>query len=262
MSGTPGLLPDPAVLARLPAELAAFPVFVEEFVAVFQTREVGQPHVARLPTLDRIIELELIDRIQRLFPGAGILAEEHFHDHGSEIAGRGRVRAVLDPIDGTASFLRGEASFTGSVAFELDGRVLTGVVHHPLSGRTWVAARGEGAFVDGRPMPRPPRVASRTVAVSARLMADPAIAEVCRLLGEHGYRVESLGSVALRLCQTAAGDRAGTIKRVGRTGAVLRSWGTAAGLLVCEEAGVEVRRMGELVVAAEAGVHELARALA
>lgn len=262
MSTERGLLPDPAVLARLPAELAAFPAFVEEFVSAFRTRRVGQPHVARLPTLDRIIELDLIDRIQRLFPGAGILAEEHFHDHGSEIAGSSRVRAVLDPLDGTASFLRGEPSFTGSVALELDGRAGVGVVHHPLSGTTWIAVRGGGAFVNGRPMPRPPRVTSRTVSVSARLMGDAAVAELCRRLGERGYRVENLGSVALRLCQTAAGERAGTIKRVGRTGPVLRSWGTAAGLLLCEEAGVEVRRLGETVVAAEAGVHALAGALA
>jgi myo-inositol-1(or 4)-monophosphatase len=249
-------LPDRAALGTLPAELAGFPAFVEELVGLFGARGVGRPHVPRRASDDGEIERDLVGRIQRLFPGAGILAEEHFHAHGREIDGPGPVRAVLDPIDGTNSYLRGEPSFTGSAAFELGGRTLAGVVHHPLSDTTWVAIAGAGAFVNGRRLPAPADV-PRVVAVGANLMGDRTVSALCRLLDERGYRVHALGSVALRLCQTATGERAGTVKRLGRTGPVLRSWGVAAGLLMCEEAGVRVRRLPGMVVAAGAEVQAL-----
>ena len=65
---------------------------------------------------------------------------------------RGSVRWILDPIDGTKNYLRGIPVWATLIALEREGRVEVGVVSAPALHRRWWAARGEGAFVDGRPI--------------------------------------------------------------------------------------------------------------
>ena len=60
------------------------------------------------------------------------------------------ARWILDPIDGTKNYLRGIPVWATLIALERDGRVELGVVSAPALHRRWWAARGEGAFVNGR----------------------------------------------------------------------------------------------------------------
>lgn len=74
------------------------------------------------------------------FPDVGLVGEEY----GSEIAGADRVW-VLDPIDGTANFLRGVPIWATLIALVEDGRAVLGVVSAPAMGRRWWASP-EGSF--------------------------------------------------------------------------------------------------------------------
>ena len=80
-------------------------------------------------------------------PDDGFLGEE-----GDDIASSSGVVWIADPIDGTVNFLYGIPQFAVSIAAEVDGEVVAGVVHNPTSGETFTAARGDGACLDGEPI--------------------------------------------------------------------------------------------------------------
>jgi histidinol-phosphatase len=94
---------------------------------------------------DRRAEEKLRDSIQRAFPHHGILGEEF-----GEVAGRSPYRWVLDPLDGTRSFIQGVPLYGVMMGLEDAGRAMLGVVHFPALGETVYAAKGEGCYWNGR----------------------------------------------------------------------------------------------------------------
>ena len=94
---------------------------------------------------DRRAEEKLRDCIQRTFPLHGILGEEF-----GEVAGRSPYRWVLDPLDGTRSFIQGVPLYGVMMGLEDAGRAVLGVVHFPALGETVYAAKGEGCYWNGR----------------------------------------------------------------------------------------------------------------
>jgi histidinol-phosphatase len=107
---------------------------------------------------DRAVERLLRKRIGEERPGHGVVGEEFGAD---QPAG---ARWILDPIDGTKNYLRGIPVWATLIALERDGRVAVGVASAPALHRRWWAARGQGAFVNGRPI-RVSRVAELSDAV-------------------------------------------------------------------------------------------------
>jgi histidinol-phosphatase len=95
---------------------------------------------------DRMTEEVLRDAIARGRPGEAIFGEEF----GS--GGDGSARWILDPIDATRNYVRGIAVYATLIALEREGEVVVGVVSAPALRSRWWAARGEGAFADGRPI--------------------------------------------------------------------------------------------------------------
>jgi histidinol phosphatase-like enzyme (inositol monophosphatase family) len=85
-------------------------------------------------------------RIERAFPTHGILGEEHGEKVGSEPA-----RWILDPIDGTFSFVCGVPLYAVLVGFEWEGHAVAGVIHMPALSEMIFAARGLGTTWNGRP---------------------------------------------------------------------------------------------------------------
>ncbi len=118
-------------------------ITVERFQAedlVVETK----PDLTPVTEADRAVEQALRKRIGEERPGHGIVGEEFG-------AGQpGTARWILDPIDGTKNYLRGIPVWATLIALERDGRVELGVVSAPALHRRWWAARGEGAFVNGR----------------------------------------------------------------------------------------------------------------
>jgi len=95
---------------------------------------------------DRASEELVRSTIAERFPEDGVFGEE-----GTSVAGRSGRRWIVDPIDGTRSFASGVPLYGVLLALEVEGAPVLGCAHFPAVGQTVVAARGAGAWVDGRP---------------------------------------------------------------------------------------------------------------
>ena len=105
-----------------------------------------KPDLTPVSEADRAVETLLRKRIGEERPDHGVLGEE-FGAEGSQ-----RARWIIDPIDGTKNYVRGIPVFATLIALQRDGVGVVGVCSAPALGRRWWAARGAGAFADGRPI--------------------------------------------------------------------------------------------------------------
>ncbi|MBK8913648.1 MAG: histidinol-phosphatase [Phycisphaerales bacterium] len=94
---------------------------------------------------DRQAEQFLRERIAAQFPDHGIVGEEFGETRGS--AG---IRWILDPIDGTFSFIHGVPLYSVLIGVEAGDEIVAGVVHIPALAETIWAARGDGCRWNGR----------------------------------------------------------------------------------------------------------------
>src|SRR5207302_4633984 len=78
------------------------------------------------------------------FPRDGFLGEE-----SGDTPGASGFRWIIDPIDGTRSFVRGIPIWATLVGLEYKSELIAGVVEVPTLGHTYHALRGNGAFRDG-----------------------------------------------------------------------------------------------------------------
>lgn len=159
------------------------------------------------------------------------------------------VRWIVDPIDGTANFARGLAYWCISIAAEVDGEVVAGVVFDPVADHVF-AADDDGAWLDGAPMHSssgPDDAAtvltSFPVQQDLDLLGEAAAFDLLRDLTLRYRHHHSLGSGALNLVHVAAGWSDVTM------GFATHPWDVAAGALVLERAGGWFRgfRRGEAV---------------
>ncbi|MDJ0643902.1 MAG: inositol monophosphatase family protein [Erythrobacter sp.] len=96
---------------------------------------------------DRAAEAAMRAIIEEVFPDDGIIGEEY--GTRNEAAGR---QWVLDPIDGTQSFVAGRAMFGTLIALMQDGWPVIGVIDQPVQRERWTGRIGEGTMFNGRPV--------------------------------------------------------------------------------------------------------------
>lgn len=131
---------------------------------------------------------------------------------------------VVDPLDGTKEFMRGLPEYSVAIALVEKGQPVLGVVHNPVTGDTFSALRGGGAFRNGE------RVRVRE---GNRLLASRSeIAEGEFVPFEEGWEVEPTGSIQYKLALVAAGEAAVTLSRGPK-----HEWDVCAGELIVREAG-------------------------
>jgi histidinol-phosphatase len=94
---------------------------------------------------DREAEAVIRQRIKRDFPQASIIGEEGGNEDGDP-----DVRFIIDPLDGTKSFIRGVPLYGTLVGLELGGVASVGAVYLPVQNEMLYAATGMGAFLNGR----------------------------------------------------------------------------------------------------------------
>ena len=134
-----------------------------------------KPDLTPVTDADRAVERMMRERIARDRPGDSVLGEEEGDDGGS-------VRWIVDPIDGTKNFSRGIPVWASLIALEREGRVVCGVASAPALGHRWWAARGDGAFRDGKRI-EVSRIASleeATVSFSRSGLDDPKLLDLAR----------------------------------------------------------------------------------
>jgi myo-inositol-1(or 4)-monophosphatase len=186
---------------------------------------------------DRAVEREIVAALRRARPGDAVLGEEYGAREHTASDG-GTVRWVLDPIDGTVNYLYGLPWYAVSLAAELDGEVVAGVVHNPATGQQWTAAIGHGAWRDGVRLSGSAQTRLSQALVATGFGYDPArrahqAGVVAGLLAEV-RDVRRLGAASLDLC-LAAGGAVDVFFEKG-----LSRWDHAAGGLIAAEAGLTV----------------------
>ena len=151
----------------------------------------------------------------------GWLSEETADDHSRLDLDR---LWVVDPLDGTKEFVKGIPEYTVAIALVDSGVPILGVVFNPVTGETYWAERGKGAFKDSEPI---------IVAEGDGLLASRS--EVKR--GEFEpfddrWDVKIVGSIEYKLALIAAGNGAVTFSRGPK-----HEWDVCAGAVIVEEAG-------------------------
>jgi myo-inositol-1(or 4)-monophosphatase len=190
-------------------------------------------------------------------PGDAILGEE------GGATGDGALRWVVDPLDGTVNYLYEIPAFSVSIACQDASGTVVGAVLDPIRGECFTATRSGPALLDGAPLSAPSRAETLDVAMIATGFGYDAgfrgrqAAVVSRVL-PRARDVRRFGSAALDLCWTAAGRFDGYYERG------IKEWDFAAGALIAQRAGLEVRELvateldpGGLVVGAAAWIDEL-----
>lgn len=185
--------------------------------SVDETRKVDDSPVTRA---DREADRLLRSRLSDLVPAAWL--SEETADDPSRLAEE--KLWVVDPLDGTKEFIKGLAEFTVAVALVERGAPLLAVVHNPASGDMFWAARGQGAFRNGRPI----SVVEGTTLLASRSELDRGEFEPFA----QAWSVTAVGSIEFKLALVAAGDGAATLSRGPK-----HEWDVCAGALIVEEAG-------------------------
>jgi myo-inositol-1(or 4)-monophosphatase len=205
---------------------------------------------------DRAVERQVVDALRAARPGDGVLGEE-YGDSGTDAGSGtapGAVRWILDPIDGTVNYLYGLPQYAVSLAAEVDGVVLAGVVINAATGDEWTATRGGGAWRDGQRLRCSAGSELSQALVGTGFGYDAARrAHQGAVLAQLITRVRDIrrfGAAALDLCSVAEG----TLDAFFEKG--LNPWDHAAGGLIAAEAGATVDGLGgtppglDMVVAA------------
>jgi len=102
-------------------------------------------HQDYVSEVDRNIEAMIRDKVIEAFPGDVMLGEEL----GGQI---GDSLWVVDPIDGTSNFVRGQSFWCVSISYLRDGKPVVGVIYAPATDELFYARAGQGAFCNGAPM--------------------------------------------------------------------------------------------------------------
>jgi len=187
---------------------------------------------------DREAERTIRELLERERPEDGLLAEE-----GSRSEADSGRRWLVDPLDGTVNFLYGFPAWAVSMALEDGHGLAVGVVHSPLHGETFCAARGEGAWVAESGLRLEVRGCRRLARamVATGFSYEPARrevqAEVVRRLLPLARDIRRAGAAALDLAWLAAGRLDAFYERG------LQPWDWGAGQLLVEEAGGALRWM-------------------
>ena len=189
-----------------------------------ETKSDGSPVTAA----DREAERAVRDWVERKFPQDGVLGEEFGEDRPGAVR-----RWIIDPIDGTRSFVHGVPLWGSLIAFCEGNEVLAGAAYYPAVGEMLVAAPGQGAWWNGA------RCAVSTVSemdcatvctTDERFEAHPPRREGWESLADHAQMSRSWGDCYGYLL-VATGRAEAMVDPV------LSPWDAAALLPVIEEAG-------------------------
>jgi myo-inositol-1(or 4)-monophosphatase len=178
----------------------------------------------------------IVARLSSAYPEHALICEEDT-EPGDTRASLGRF--VVDPLDGTTNFLRGVPHFAVSIALEIDGASVAGVVFDPAKNELFWAEAGQGAWLGE----------TRLVVSADRALDCAVVGTGIPHAGRSGYDsylqalgnilpevagIRRMGAAALDLAYVAAGRFDGFFERG------LAPWDVAAGILLVREAGGSV----------------------
>lgn len=188
---------------------------------------------------DKESEALIVAKIREHFPEHAILGEESgVHD------GTGEYRWVIDPLDGTNNYSQGLPVFAVSIGLQQCGETILGVVYAPYLDELYVAVKGQGATLNGKPIHVADKESLNRSVLGTGFPYDKDVnpdnnAPNLSAILPYIRGVRRLGSAAYDLCCVAAGFLDGYWELN------LNLWDICAGALIVEEAGGIVRPFRE-----------------
>lgn len=230
---------------RIALEVAPIPATAQPRVPAARTMRTSSKStdIDLVTELDGATELAIIQLIHDERPGDGVLAEE-----GGSSNSTSGYTWVVDPIDGTVNYFFGSPQWCICLGIvNAAGEAVVGVVHAPQLRETYVAAKGQGAFLilDGEWLPLTP---TPEVSLDMALLHTGFCYERERRV-DMGRALDSLlprvrdvrrpGSAGLDICAVAAGRAHGYFERD------TKPWDSTAASVVAVEAGSIVISSGD-----------------
>ena len=183
---------------------------------------------------DRDANALIVSALRAAFPDYGVLSEEA-PDDGSRLS-HDRVWMV-DPLDGTKDFIRGEAGFSTMIGLLAGERPGLGVVYQPIGDRLYWAVRGEGAWmIEGAGAPARLHVSDVRETSQIRMVASKSHRDevIDRVRAQLQISDElNVGSVGLKLGLIARGERDLYVNPSGHS----KLWDTCGPEAILTEAG-------------------------
>ena len=183
--------------------------------------------------VDRESESLIMDRLTKILPGSGFIAEESPQLKSSELTW------VIDPLDGTTNYIHGVPMYCVSIGLMQDTRILAGVIYEVNLNECFYTWENAPSYKNGEVI----RV-SDTATVSDSLFATgfpyndygrmEDYLDIFRYLMQHSRGIRRLGSAAADLAYTAAGRYDGFYEYG------LSPWDVSAGVLLVQNAGGKV----------------------
>ena len=182
--------------------------------------------------VDRTAEEMIVSELKALLPEADFLTEEETVDHGTDAT----HRWIIDPLDGTTNFLFGLPCFSVSIALEVEGELLLGVVYEPNRQECFSAWSGGGAFLNGQAMKvrnndQLPKALLATGFPYYNFAQMEQYISLFQHLAQNTRGIRRWGSAAIDLAYTAAGRYDGFYEYG------LNAWDIAEGIVLVREAG-------------------------
>ncbi|WP_164684177.1 inositol monophosphatase family protein [Vibrio maerlii] len=181
---------------------------------------------------DRETEKYIRTQLESAYPQDGFLGEES----GATDEYRTGVW-VVDPIDGTTNFLRKQSLWCVSIAYLVEGEPVIGVIYDPNLDELFHARKGEGAYLNGKPMEvyqgSEAVVGLVNLGYSPKMPLDNYLSTMQRLL-DNGIEHRRHGSAALGLAHVAAGRFDGYREDF------INAWDIMAGVVILREAKADV----------------------
>lgn len=190
---------------------------------------------------DKEAENTIINYLRNQFPDMEFLGEESAYagHRPTGLRGGANGRWILDPLDGTTNFVHSFPIFCISLGLEINSEIQVAIIDVPVLGETYTAIRGQGAFLNGKPIH-----VSTQAELKKSFLATGFFNEDEEILSEQlkifskvvrsSRAVRRPGAAAYDLCMVAKGVFDGYWERG------LKPWDSAAGLLLVKEAGGDV----------------------
>ena len=210
----------------------------EEFAKVGAIEIETKSRNSLVSYVDKGAERMLVRGLSAIVPDSVFLTEE------DTIASKpGACRWIIDPLDGTTNFLHGLPVFSISIAFEVEGEVLIGIVFDVMREECFYGVKGNGAYLNGHRIK-----VSDTLYMEDALIATgfpyidysrlDSYMQVLIAIMKKARGIRRLGSAAIDLAYVACGRFDGFFEYS------LNPWDVAAGLLLVEEAGGKISSFG------------------
>ena len=221
---------------------------VKETKEIITNREMAA-HVKEKGVADYVTQVDvavqnfLKEELYKLYPEIQFLGEE---------TGLQQMNTdsywILDPVDGTTNLIHDYHHSVVSLALCQQNEIVLGIVYDPYHDEVFSAVKGEGSFLNGKPIH----------VSSAKKLSKENFTRFLKVY-ENSQDIRRLGSAALELAYTACGRQDGYFE------VYLNPWDYAAGILLVEEAGGKVTdwignklnpRQGNQVIGTNGNIHQ------